>query len=392
MEIFLVSEQFRKIIPPLQAEEFEQLKANIIAEGCRDPLVVIPSGLNQFVIIDGHNRFKICRENDIEFKYVVKPFVSDDDVIDWVEKNQLGRRNLNPEQISLLRGRQYNRQKKAVTNPSGLNQHVVKDHFDPQPNEQSTAERLATQHGVSAPTIKRDGQFAKAVEVLGIEAEVISGAVDKTKAEITEIAKPVIELEREVEKHPELKPSLEAAVAKAVDEVKRAHVSNNSGDNEWYTPEQYIEAARAVMGSIDLDPASCEEANKVVKAEDFFSAEQDGRHENWRGNVWMNPPYAQPLIREFCEKLSAEVNCRNVKQAIVLVNNATETGWFQDLAESASAFCFPRGRVRFWAPGKPSASPLQGQAILYIGKNTDDFCSAFSAFGICCSTSEAVSL
>lgn len=171
-----------------------------------------------------------------------------------------------------------------------------------------------------------------------------------------------------------------AAVLRKIAEHKKPHVANNSGNNEWYTPSEYIEAAREVMGSIDLDPASSDIANNTVGATRYFTAETNGLEQAWSGNVWMNPPYSSDLIGKFADKLVDE--SPNIEQAIVLVNNATETVWFMRMVGISSAVCFPHGRVKFIdVNGRPSAAPLQGQAILYIGDNVGVFCDVFSQFG-----------
>jgi ParB family chromosome partitioning protein len=137
------------------------------------------------------------------------------------------------------------------------------------------------------------------------------------------------------------------------------------------------------MGGIDLDPASCRAANEVVGATQFFSREYDGLSRKWNGRVFMNPPYAQPFIQKFTEKLIDHIISGEVSEAVVLVNNATETKWGQLLLKHNSAVCFPSGRVKFWHPDKKSA-PLQGQMIVYIGKNVDAFTKSFNTTGEVC--------
>jgi ParB family chromosome partitioning protein len=164
----------------------------------------------------------------------------------------------------------------------------------------------------------------------------------------------------------------------------RPHVANNGGNAEWYTPKEYIDAAVEVMGGIDLDPASCEIANRMVGAEVYYTADDSGLDKRWSGRVYMNPPYSRYLVSQFCYKLTCSVLEGDVSEAIVLVNNATETSWFWNLYTVASAVVFPSERVRFYGPEGQTARPLQGQAVIYIGENTEKFLEVFSRFGWGC--------
>jgi ParB family chromosome partitioning protein len=165
-----------------------------------------------------------------------------------------------------------------------------------------------------------------------------------------------------------------------------AHVSLNTGVPEWYTPVEYIEAARSVMGEIDLDPATSAMAQKTVRANQFFTAKQNGLTKEWAGRVWLNPPYSSDACPLFVDKLCSSVESKAVPEAFLLVNNATETKWFQKAAKVASAVCFPAGRIKFIDDeGKPGA-PLQGQAVLYFGGKIKTFCDTFASFGFCVKT------
>lgn len=163
-----------------------------------------------------------------------------------------------------------------------------------------------------------------------------------------------------------------------------AHVSNNTGGFEWFTPPKFLDAARAVMGRIELDPASSEVAQRTVQADRYYTIEDDGLLQPWFGNVWLNPPYAKALVVAFAERLADHFQDGTVSQAVALVNNATETKWFQGLAATAAMLCFPDGRIEYFDEfGESIGQPLQGQVLLYFGHRGDAFRKQFSSFGFC---------
>ena len=159
---------------------------------------------------------------------------------------------------------------------------------------------------------------------------------------------------------------------------KNTTISKMTGDNEGYTPREYIEMARRVMGSIDLDPCSCDLAQEIVKAKTYYTEEINGLNEEWGGDVWMNPPYANKLIVAFIEKLLTS----NIDQAIVLTNNNTDTQWFKKLYEWSDIICFTTGRINFYKKDGTISAPTNGQTFFYKGNNIDKFYEEFNIIGL----------
>jgi len=366
---FTVDDELRRLIPPPTETERADLEAQLLRDGCLSPLIV---WAERSVLLDGHNRKDICDRYSLEYPVREISLPGRDEARLWIIQHQLGRRNLTPDQASYLRGLEYRQTKKPSQRPTGSHKQKGSQNATLIPK---TAVGLAKKHGVDRATIIRDAAFAQAVDQL--DSTVLPGIRDKVFAGGGPAKAVIVEAAKVAAAEPQ------RAVAMLSPASSSPHVTHNSGDNEWYTPAEMVDAARVAMGKIDLDPASSKEANGVVKASRFFSAEDDGLSKPWTGRVFMNPPYAHPLVQQFCSKLVKHVQAGDVTAAVVLVNNATETRWFQEMLSAASAVCLPAGRVRFWHPRKASA-PLQGQAVLYFGDDKAAFTKAFRQFGSVC--------
>jgi ParB family chromosome partitioning protein len=145
--------------------------------------------------------------------------------------------------------------------------------------------------------------------------------------------------------------------------------------DEWYTPPQFLDRARAVLGEIDLDPASNPAANQAVKAARFYTLADDGLRQHWQGRVWLNPPYSAPGA--WVDKLIAHYRAGDVTAAILLVSNSTDTRWFAPLFDFP--ICFVHGRINFW--GRPGKSNDRGSVFVYLGPDVDRFQAVFAPVG-----------
>ncbi len=144
------------------------------------------------------------------------------------------------------------------------------------------------------------------------------------------------------------KPALLAVLA-AADEGEEPN------KDDWYTPAAWVAPARALMGVIDLDPASCAAANAVVRAARYYTKQDDGLALPWARRIWLNPPYSR-VVADFAAKLETEFDAGRVRQAVMLVNAQTDAKWFQGLAARFPVL-LSKGRVPFWHPARAADGP-----------------------------------
>jgi ParB-like chromosome segregation protein Spo0J len=200
----VILDELLNFITPLAEEEFKQLEYNIQANGCKDSILLWGTTQNQingndptidspaYVLIDGHNRYKICTKHGIPFNIQVMSFESIKIVKDYMIDLQLGRRNLSPQQASYFRGIRYNLEKEEKGKYDRVEHKSQNDTYALEANKNvSTSEKLAKQFNVSRATIMRDAEFAKGLESLNpdVKNEILSGKIKIDKTNIQKLAK-----------------------------------------------------------------------------------------------------------------------------------------------------------------------------------------------------------
>ncbi len=173
-----IDPEFKALIRPLSKEEYAQLEANLVYDGCREPIAVWMG-----CIVDGHNRYEICNRLHIPYGVVVYDFKDREEAIIWICKNQLGRRNIADETRKYLIGKQYEAEKyiSMVRNEHGTNQYRGRPRKVQPPVQEAedgyrresgrrTANRLGEKYHISSGAVQKYSKYSQAVDKLGQKA------------------------------------------------------------------------------------------------------------------------------------------------------------------------------------------------------------------------------
>ena len=210
-----IDPEFQGKIPPLTFEELNQLEANILRDGRIINPIIVWEGL----IVDGHNRFIIAKKHpEIPFTVHETEFANRYEAIIWICKNQLGRRNLTPEQKLFLIGKQYEAEKSSH-GEARKESHDENGRFhrssqtDNSGEAMKTCERIAEENGVSKATVLRASKYMKGVEIAeslipGMREKILNKQVKVSKADMHRLARANYDARAQTLQeilHPELK-------------------------------------------------------------------------------------------------------------------------------------------------------------------------------------------
>jgi hypothetical protein len=159
--------ELQSLIPPLTTEEYTQLEANIRADGCHDPLLVWQE---EQTLLDGHHRYESCERHGLAYRLQDISLPDLDAAKLWMLTNQLGRRNLTPDQMRYYRGKQYHLQKKVRRGGGDRKSAQARDQKPHNEAFDTTAQALAVQPKVSKATIERDAVYATAIDTIAAVA------------------------------------------------------------------------------------------------------------------------------------------------------------------------------------------------------------------------------
>lgn len=391
-----------QVMPPLSPDEFSELKSDIQARGVMVPIEYDEAGN----ILDGHHRVKACKELGIkEWPSVVRLGMDEAAKRTHARKLNMARRHLNQEQRrGLIQAELKDRPQvsdRQIAKALGVSNSTVsvarkelveknqvcelhtstgKDGKEyPRQVERKTPEPelpIAVEHEQRPCLVEPDTSEEELIDQAHQALQWLNELDEEDEEDDAAVVAPVI---------PASPPPVSTADPRQLGYIGAATPVAERDSNDWHTPAKYIAAVKSVMGGIDLDPFSSVVANETVQATRFFTAADDAFTADvpWRAvRLFMNPPYGRGVIDAAIARFLAEWAAREFQQAVVLVNNATETHWFQTLMQECEAVCFTDHRIAFVSPdNKQESGNTRGQAFFYFGERVGPFIDAFYRFG-----------
>ena len=191
LEQLKIDPEFEKVIPPLTKDEYHQLEENILDDG----RIIMPIAVWGDIIVDGHNRYRIAREyGDIPFSTTQLDFANRYEVIAWICKNQLGRRNLSDEQKTYLLGKRYSAEKQIEMLRDENGRFTPLGQNDPTGESVRTSERIAKEIGKSEKYVRRADEYARALDLAdsvcpGVKKDILLGTINPTTKEVVALLK-----------------------------------------------------------------------------------------------------------------------------------------------------------------------------------------------------------
>ena len=257
-----IDPEFQSQIPPLTDDEFKQLEENILKEGkLLSPLIVWGNTL-----VDGHNRYAILQKHpEIYFSTMPLHFANREEALAWICKNQLGRRNLSPEQKRYLLGKQYEAEKKAAKIFRGNQYTLAKksggDHGDNHHSGKKTCDRIAEENGVSRASVLRASHYTRGIDIAdnlspGIKQKVFSGEVKFTNEEMSKLVLSSPDKRKDVFAeimHPEITKAMETANADPkADEPVPMPISNPEQFKGYQVPDECMKVYKTLSMATEM--------------------------------------------------------------------------------------------------------------------------------------------
>lgn len=324
-----IEPELKELILPLTGKEAEQLEENMLSEGCLDPLIVWIRG-EEYTLIDGHNRYEICKMHNLPFEVSLKEFNDIDEVKQFMINHQIGRRNLTRQMFDYLTGYQYEQLKKKESNSENLKQNQKEDEGSEEikmTSSASTAEKIARESGTSETKVKRNAAYFKGIEKLKtsnpeLKSELLRGNIKVSKRD-------VIEIGRNWKSDPSIKLETKEDIIKLATSLKKPEAEINSSQTK-----ETEKTASHQHGSIPMTVSTQDSAHEQQeKLNGFVESHESSEHtetdkqrksENFKSEVTI-------------PKFSKTMDAFKLIDYILLVNNH-RPGWQDEIKNVESFF------------------------------------------------------